>query len=143
MNINKQVVIQGKTIKVQLEGTGSISTFYGKMNVDKIKERENIVYRSWDIQVPKTTFIEEKDNGGHDEVQIMFNLNQNINWFFNRTKSCNSKNGSTFHTGSEKVEMARGEVCVFRNNNYSTGMNYEAEVCFNFKSKKSILVCIR
>ena len=134
MNINKQVVIQGKTIKVQLEGSGSISTFYGKMNVDKIKERENIVYRSWDIQVPKTTFIEEKDNGGRDEVQIMFNLNQNINWFFNRTKSCNLKNGSTFSTGSEKVEMARGEVCVFRNNNFSTGMNYEAGTCFNFKS---------
>ena len=126
MNINKQVVIQGKTIKVQLEGTGSISTFYGKMNVDKIKERENIVYHNWNI--------EEKDNGGHDEVQIMFNLNQNINWFFNRTKSCNSKNGSTFSTGSEKVEMARGEVCVFRNNNFSTGMNYEAGTCFNFKS---------
>ena len=45
MNINKQVVIQGKTIKVQLEGSGSISTFYGKMNVDKIKERENIVWK--------------------------------------------------------------------------------------------------
>ena len=52
----------------------------------------------------------------------MFNLSQDISWSYN------------FNTGSEKVQMSKGEVCVFRNNNYSTEMNYEAGANFVFKN---------
>ena len=141
MNIDKQIVIKGKTFNVKLDGSGSISTLYGKMNVDRVKERENITYRNWNIQVSKTTFVEEKGNGRRDEVQIMFNLNQDINWFVNKNNCSKEKSVSkdknstgTFNTGSEKVEMSRGEVCVLRNNNYSTSMKYEEGINFSFKS---------
>ncbi len=131
MSINKNVIIQGKTIKLQLDKSGIISNPYGIVDLKKIKERENIVYHNWNIQVETTTFAQEKDNCGRDEVQIMFNLNQDINWFVNKN---NSDFSGTSNTGNEKVEMAKGEVCVFRNNNYSTAMNYEAGINFTFKS---------
>ena len=124
MSINKNVVIKGKTIKFKLDGSGSVSNSYGRANLEKLRIRENIVYHSWNVQVEETTFAQEKDNSGRDEVQIMFNLSQDINWSY------------SFNTGSEHVEMAKGEVCVFRNNNYSTAMNYEAGIKINFKTSQ-------
>ena len=122
MSINKNVVVQGKAIKLELDGNGSLSNSFGKLNLEKSKNRENIKYNSWNVQVQKTTFAEEKDNCGRDEIQIMFNLSQDIRWAY------------SFHTGSETVEMAKGEVCVFRNNNYATAMTYEAGANFVFKN---------
>ena len=122
MSINKNVIIQGKAIKLELEGSGSLSNSFGKLNLEKSKSRENIIYHSWNVQVQETTFAQEKDNCGRDEVQIMFNLSQDINWVY------------SFNTGSEKVEMSKGEVCVFRNDDYSTARKYEAGVNFVFKN---------
>ena len=122
MSINKNVVVQGKAIKLELDGNGSLSNSFGKLNLEKTKNRENITYHSWKLQVQETTYAQEKDNGGRDEVLIMFNLSQDISWSYN------------FNTGSEQVQMSKGEVCVFRNNNYSTAMNYEAGANFVFKN---------
>ncbi len=122
MSINKNVVVQGKAIKLELDGNGSLSNSFGKLNLEKTKNRENITYHSWNLQVEETTYAQEKDNGGRDEVLIMFNLSQDISWSYN------------FNTGSEDVHMSKGEVCVFRNNNYSTEMNYEAGANFVFKN---------
>ncbi len=122
MSINKNVVVQGKAIKLELDGSGSLSNSFGKLNLEKSKIRENIIYHSWNVTVAETTFAEEKDNCGHDEIQIMFNLSQDISWTY------------SFNTGSEAVEMAKGEVCVFRNNNYSTAMTYKAGTNFVFKN---------
>ena len=135
MSINKNVVIKGKTIELRFNESDSLSNSFGRIDLQKVKERENITYHSWNVQVETTTFAQEKDNCGRDEVQIMFNLNQDINWFVNKNDSDNfSSCLGTFNTGTEQVEMAKGEVCVFRNNNYSTAMNYEAGINFNFKS---------
>ena len=45
-----------------------------------------------------------------------------------------SSNSDWIVNGSETVEMAKGEVCVFRNNNYATAMTYEAGANFVFKN---------
>ena len=94
MSINKNVVIKGKTIELRLNESDSLSNSFGRIDLQKVKERENIVYHSWNVQVETTTFAQEKDNCGRDEVQIMFNLNQDINWFVNKNDS--------FNTGSEQ-----------------------------------------
>jgi AraC-like DNA-binding protein len=122
MSINKNVVVQGKAIKLELDESGSLSNSFGKLNLEKTRNRENITYHSWNLQVQETTYAQEKDNGGRDEILIMFNLSQDISWSYN------------FNTGSEQVQMSKGEVCVFRNNNYSTEMNYEAGANFVFKN---------
>ena len=122
MSINKNVIVQGKAIKLELDGSGSVENSFGKLNLEKSKKRENIIYHSWNVTVQETTYAQEKDNCGRDEIQIMFNLSQDINWSY------------SFNTGSEQVQMAKGEVCVFRNNNYATAMNYEAGTNFVFKN---------
>ena len=45
--------------------------------------------------------------------QIIFNINQKIDW--------------QVDSAHEAVSMLPGEVCVFRNKNYATSMNYEGE----------------
>ena len=129
MNVNKKILLEGKPIDLRLDGSGPVATSFAKLNVDSVKERENIIYRSWNIQFAQNTAAEEIDNAGHDEVQIMFNLNQDIDWFVkDKTKK------ATFGLEGKKIQMARGEVCVFRNNDYSTAMQYQAGVNFKFKS---------
>ena len=122
MSMNKNIIVQGKAIKLELDGSCSLSNSFGKLNLEKSRIRENIIYHSWNVQVEENTFAQEKDNCGRDEVQIMFNLSQDINWSY------------FFNTGSEEVEMSKGEVCVFRNNNYSTAMTYQAGANFVFKN---------
>lgn len=129
VNVNKKILLEGKPIDLRLDGIGPIATSFAKLNVDSVKERESIIYRSWNIQFAQNTAAEEIDNAGHDEVQIMFNLNQDIDWFVkDKTKK------AAFGLEGKKIQMARGEVCVFRNNDYSTAMKYQAGVNFKFKS---------
>ena len=52
--------------------------------------------------------------------QIIFNINQKIDW--------------QVDSAHETVNMLPGEVCVFRNKNYATSMNYEGDKNFQFKS---------
>ena len=138
MEISKNIIIQGKNIRLHFEEGSSVSNSYGNFDLNKMKAHRNIVHRSFNIKVKETAFAWEKDNSGRDEVQIMFNLNQDIKWFV-KTDNSDSVNSvkadaDTFITGSEKVEMAKGEVCIFRNNNFSTAMNYESGINFVFKS---------
>ena len=37
MSINKNVVVQGKAIKLELDGSGSLSNSFGKLNLEKTK----------------------------------------------------------------------------------------------------------
>ena len=129
VNVNKKILLEGKPIDLRLDGSGPVETSFAKLAVDSVKERENIIYRSWNIQFAQNTAAEEIDNAGHDEVQIMFNLNQDIDWFVK-----DKTNKATFGLEGKKIQMSRGEVCVFRNNDYSTAMRYQAGVNFKFKS---------
>ncbi len=129
MGVKKNVLIEGKFVNVFLDGTMIFPEYYGKIGVDSVKKRENIVYRSWNVQFSKDISAAEKDNAGLDEVQIMFNLSQDIHWNVAR-----NGHADVFDDGSELVEMSKGEVCVFRNNNYRTSMDYSADVTFKFKS---------
>ena len=84
--------------------------------------RNQIVYYDWDLSFKDKTFASRPDNFGKDEIQIIFNINQKIDWQID---------GSG---GRESVNMLPEEVCVFRNKNYATSMNYEGDKNFQFKS---------
>ncbi len=84
--------------------------------------RDQIIYYDWDLSFKNRTFASRPDNFGKDEIQVIFNLNQNIEWQIDGD------------AGRELVSMKPGEVCVFRNNDYQTSMNYDCNVSFQFKS---------
>ncbi len=81
---------------------------------------DGITYCDWNLKFSDITKASKPDNNGKDEVQIIFNLNQNIEWFI--------------EDGKESVNMMAGEVCVFRNNDYQTCMTYSPSCSFEFKS---------
>ncbi len=132
MNENKRIFIEGKEINIHFDTYVDKNEFpdsLGSIHINFLKEQQNIIYRSWNICFSKNINAEEPDNSGRDEVQLMFTLNQDIKWHFHhRPRGKESVN--TY----EEVEMSRGEVCVFRNNDYQTGMNYPANTNFKFKS---------
>ena len=129
MDVKKNLLIEGKSVNVFLNGKMAFPEYYGKIGIDAVKEREHIIYRSWNIQFTRDVSAAEKDNAGRDEVQIMFNLSQDIHWHVHRNRCAGACDA-----GAEPVDMAKGEVCVFRNNDYRTSMRYSADVSFKFKS---------
>ena len=132
MNENKKIILEGKELNIHFDDSGGKNEFpdsLGSIHIDFRKEQQNILYRSWNICFSKNIKAEEPDNSGRDEVQLMFTLNQDIKWHI-----CHRVKGKEPATTYEEVEMARGEVCVFRNNDYQTGMNYSANTNFKFKS---------
>ncbi|MCR5217300.1 AraC family transcriptional regulator [Treponema sp.] len=131
MKVNKKLTLEGKAVTVFLEGKAEFPDSFGNIDIDSVKRRKNIVYRSWNIKFTKDIHAEEKDNSGLDEVQIMFNLNQDIEWKVRNNKNIKSENSGK---EIENVKMLKGEVCIFRNNNYCTEMKYQADTNFKFKS---------
>lgn len=101
------------------DGTAYIPKEIGDLKLLRKECRNQIVYYDWNLSFKDKTFASRPDNFGKDEIQVIFNINQTIDWQIN---------------GRERVNMLPGEVCVFRNNNYPTSMNYEGKVNFQFKS---------
>lgn len=86
-----------------------------------------ITYYDWDLSFKNPTFASRPDNFGKDEIQLIFNMNQNIEW-----KIGSDENDSC--PEYQLVKMSPGEVCVFRNNDYQTSMTYDNSISFKFKS---------
>lgn len=90
-------------------------------------KQPQITYYDWDLSFNNPTFASRPDNFGKDEIQLIFNMNQNIEW-----KIGSDENDSC--PEYQLVKMSPGEVCVFRNNDYKTSMTYDDSISFKFKS---------
>lgn len=90
-------------------------------------KQAQITYYDWDLSFNNPTLASRPDNFGKDEIQLIFNMNQNIEWEIGSEES----NSSSEY---QLVKMSPGEVCVFRNNDYQTSMTYDDSVSFKFKS---------
>lgn len=102
------------------DGKESVPKEIGALKLLRQQGRNNIVYYDWDLSFKNYTLASRPDNFGKDEIQVIFNLNQPIKWQIDE--------------GREKVFMAPGEVCVFRNKNYQTSIAYNSDIQFQFKS---------
>ena len=102
------------------DGSAYIPREIGNLKLLRKECRNQIVYYDWNLSFKDKTFASRPDNFGKDEIQIIFNINQKIDW--------------QVDSAHETVNMLPGEVCVFRNNNYATAMTYEAGANFVFKN---------
>ena len=102
------------------DGNAYIPREIGDLKLLRKECRNQIVYYDWNLSFKDKTFASRPDNFGKDEIQIIFNINQKIDW--------------QVDSAHETVSMLPGEVCVFRNKNYATSMNYEGDKNFQFRS---------
>ncbi len=102
------------------DGSAYLPKEIGDLKLLRKECRNQIVYYDWNLSFKDKTFASRPDNFGKDEIQIIFNINQKIDW--------------QVDSAHETVSMLPGEVCVFRNKNYATSMNYEGDKKFQFKS---------
>ena len=96
------------------------------VNIREKKSENDIAYYDWTIKFADDIDAYKDGNTGTDEIQVIFNLNQDIEWI--------AENGKTGSTSETIVDMKKGEACIYRNNNISTSMNYKGGVNFRFKS---------
>lgn len=122
MDINNNPLLQVNRFSPDkyYDGKQTLPKEIGELKLLCQRARNKIVYYDWDLSFVKDTLASRPDNFGKDEIQVIFNLNHQINW--------------QIDGGREKVSMAPGEVCVFRNKNYETSMSYESDIKFQFKS---------
>ncbi len=132
MEAKKKIMLEGKTYDIILDGKNDIISDYGAIGIKSVKKKKAILYRSWNLLFKKTVAATELDNDGNDEVQLIFNLNQDIQWLV-EYKNKISPSGAIL-TETEEVKMNKGQVCIFRNNDYRTSMSYKGGVNFKFKS---------
>ena len=97
----------------------------GSADIESRRSDSDILYRSWDLKFAEDIEASKCDNFGNDEIQIFFNLNQDIEWIVGLSEDDPSY---------QKIVMKKGDVCVFRNNDIATSMNYKSGVDFKFKS---------
>lgn len=97
---------------------------YGVMEIAEKRSRSDIVYNDWNMSFKQDISAQREETHGADEVQIIFNLNQDIKW--------NKKEQSTGR--EEAVSMKVGELCIYRYKNESASMIYKKGIDFKFKS---------
>lgn len=102
------------------DGSAYLPREIGDLKLLRKECRNQIVYYDWNLSFKDKTFASRPDNFGKDEIQIIFNINQKIDW--------------QVDSAHETVNMLPGEVCVFRNKNYATSMDYDCNKNFQFKS---------
>ncbi len=117
--------IQNDQIVDYLSGRKKFPEKYGILDVSEKSSKSDIRYYDWDMTFSKGLFASRPDNSGNDEIQIIFNLNEAIEWDI----LSDAGGQRNIH-----VKMDAGDVCIYRNNDAKTGMVYEAGTNFRFKS---------
>ncbi len=117
--------IQNDQIVDYLSGRKKFPEKYGILGISEKSSKSDIRYYDWDMTFSKGLLARRPDNSGNDEIQIIFNLNEAIEWDI------------ISDAGGQRdihVKMDAGDVCIYRNNDAKTGMVYEAGTNFRFKS---------
>lgn len=92
----------------------------GKIQVHKESFKQGIVYLEWDMNFKHEMDVSRKGNFGRDEIQIIFSMNQDVEW--------------KIEDNDQTIELKKGELCAYRNYDLTTSMCYSKECSFLFKS---------
>ena len=106
------------------KGRKNLPAKYGVLEISEKKSKSDILYYDWNLSFKNDMSAERDNDKGSDEVQIIFNLNQDIEW----------KKISSQTKKEEPVVMKRGEACIYRYREESASMLYKGGVLFKFKS---------
>lgn len=92
----------------------------GEILVHKKSLEQGIVYLDWNMKFEHNLDVSRKGNYGRDEIQIIFSMNQDVEW--------------KIEDNDQTIELKKGELCAYRNYDLTTSMCYSGECNFLFKS---------
>ncbi|MBR3057072.1 MAG: helix-turn-helix transcriptional regulator [Clostridiales bacterium] len=125
MSKERKNMISTEELYQYMDGAAGFPEEIGTAKIRKEKSRNDVLYYRWDLSFTKDTDAKKCDNAGMDEVQIIFNLNQDIEWQVGEDPAS---------PRFQKVIMKRGEVCIYRNDNIGTSMFYPSGRHYQFRS---------
>ena len=125
MSRERKKLISTDDLYQYMDGAKGFPEEIGTAKIRKEKSRNDVLYYSWDLSFSQDTAAKKCDNAGLDEVQIIFNLNQDIEWQVGEDPAS---------PRFQKVVMKRGEVCIYRNDNIGTSMFYPSGRHYRFRS---------
>lgn len=108
------------TAETICEDAENIPDEIGAVLLAKKQLQKGIIYLDWSMSFCRRLDVKRKGNFGRDEIQMIFNLNQDITW--------------RIEDRNQTVRMKKGEVCIYRNLDETTSMSYPAQCTFLFKS---------
>lgn len=120
----KTGVFEDKELYEIADGYSQFPSDYGVMDILCQKSDGRIDYYDWSLMFNEDMDARKSGNRKKDEIQIFFNLNQDIQW------NKGFEDGANF----QQISMNRGEVCIYRNNDDSSSMRYKGGTVFKFKS---------
>ena len=125
MGMKKKTLVGTEELYQYMNGGSGFPEEIGTARIQKEKSKNDVLYYRWDLSFTQDTNAKKSDNAGNDEVQIIFNLNQDIEWQVGEDPS---------FPRYQKVNMRRGEVCIYRNDNIGTSMFYPSGRRYQFRS---------
>lgn len=125
MNMPRKKRIGTDELYQYMNGTKAFPEEIGMARIRKEKSQSDVLYYRWDLSFTEDTDAKKMDNAGKDEVQIIFNLNQDIEWQVGEDPTS---------PRFQKVFMKRGEVCIYRNDDIGTSMFYPSGRHYQFRS---------
>jgi len=108
-----------------MNGIKPLPSDIGKADILGKKSDSNIYYYSWNLKFNNDLAAGKEDNLGQDEVQIIFNLTCDIEWTIGKGPEDKKY---------QHVIMKKGDVCIYRNDDIGTSMQYTHGLSFQFKS---------
>lgn len=92
----------------------------GEVLLKRKQMDRGIIYLDWSMNFNRSLDVKRKGNFGRDEIQMIFNINHDIEW--------------KIESRNQKIDMKKGEVCIYRNIDDVTSMSYPGQQTFLFKS---------
>ncbi len=123
MDMNKTVT--SEILDDYISGKGSLLNDIGDLDISGQRSDSDISYYRWEIEFHEDTDATRIREAGFDEIQIMFNLTRDIEWSVE-----DPEKGSDIRN----VFMRKGDLCIYRNKDRISYMNYRSGVRFMFKS---------
>lgn len=98
----------------------SIPKELGEIYLKKNQSLKGILYFNWNMRFEHDIDARREGNYGRDEIQIIFSINKDIEWYI--------------EDNNQTVQLKKGEVCIYRNEDCTTSMCYNKKCSFHFKS---------
>ncbi len=124
MNGRKKMIDSEELFRY-MNGAAGFPKEIGTASIQKERSRSDVLYYRWDLSFTADTAARKQGNAGNDEVQIIFNLTQDIKWQVGEDPAS---------PRFQKVVMKRGEVCIYRNDDIGTSMFYPSGRHYRFRS---------